>query len=47
MKIRDAIDASPNDPTFILVEVKRTSRLNDSSSLAELMGQLKSQMIRR
>lgn len=32
---------------FIVVEAKRTSKLPDASSEAELIGQLKSQLIRR
>jgi hypothetical protein len=32
---------------FIVVEAKRTSKLSDASSEAELIGQLKSQLIRR
>jgi hypothetical protein len=33
-------------PVFIVVEAKRTAKLPDSSSVAELMGQLTSQLIR-
>jgi hypothetical protein len=33
-------------PVFIVVEAKRTSKLPDSSSVAELMGQLTSQLQR-
>jgi hypothetical protein len=34
-------------PVFIVVEAKRTAKLPDSSSVAELVGQLTSQLIRR
>lgn len=34
-------------PVFIVVETKRTSKLPDTSSVAELMGHLTSQQIRR
>jgi hypothetical protein len=34
-------------PAFIVVEAKRTAKLPDSSSVAELVGQLTSQLIRR
>ena len=33
-------------PGFIVVEAKRTAKLPDSSSVAELVGQLTSQLIR-
>ncbi len=34
-------------PSFIIVEAKRSSALDDHNSEAELIGQLKSYMIRR
>ena len=37
----------PEKSIFIVVEAKRTSKLPDASSEAELIGQLKSQLIRR
>ena len=37
----------PEKSIFIVVEAKRTSKLSDTSSEAELIGQLKSQLIRR
>lgn len=37
----------PEKCIFIVVEVKRTAKLPDASSEAELIGQLKSQLIRR
>ena len=36
----------PEPPTFIVVEAKRTRALEDSSSEAELFGQMKSVCIR-
>ena len=39
--------ADPEKTVFIVVEEKRTARLADTSSEAELIGQLKSQLIRR
>jgi len=39
--------ADPEKTVFIVVEAKRTARLADASSEAELIGQLKSQLIRR
>jgi hypothetical protein len=47
MKTRDATAATPTEPTFVIVEVKRTVTFHDTSSIAELVGQIKSQMIRR
>src|SRR5579859_990924 len=39
--------ADPEKSIFIIVEAKRTSKLPDASSEAELIGQLKSKLIRR
>jgi hypothetical protein len=39
--------ATPEHPTFIIVEAKWQSRLADASSEAELFGQIKSQLIQR
>lgn len=39
--------ADPEKSIFIVVEAKRTSKPPDASSEAELIGQLKSQLIRR
>lgn len=39
--------ADPEKSIFIVVEAKRTSKLPDASSEAELIGQLKSQLIRK
>lgn len=40
-------NVDPEKSTFIVVEAKRTSKLPDASSEAELIGHLKSQLIRR
>jgi hypothetical protein len=49
MEVFDARKASidQGQPSFIIVEAKRASALDDSDSEAELIGQLKSYMIRR
>ena len=47
MDDEDGVYASPAQPVFIIVEAKRTSKLSDSSSLSELFGQIKSELIRR
>src|SRR5579859_1257121 len=47
MDIDDARNAFPEQPTFIIVEAKRTSRSNVTSAEAELLGLLRSQLIRR
>jgi len=39
--------ADDTKPVFIIVEAKRTRTLVESSSEAELIGQLKSQLIRK
>jgi len=44
---KEGRDAKPEQPTFLVVEAKRTSRPPDASSEAELFGQIKSQLIRR
>jgi len=45
----NGIDANVDvsKPVFIVVEAKRTSKVADASSAAELMGQLTSQLLRR
>jgi hypothetical protein len=47
MDIDDARNAFPEQPTFIIIEAKRSSTLSFPSSEAELFGQLKSQLLRR
>ena len=47
MYIQEGRYAKPDQPTFIIVEAKRESRLADTSSEAELFGQIKSQLLRR
>jgi hypothetical protein len=47
MYVKEGIYTEPELPAFIIVEARRTNRLVDTSSEAELFGHIKSQLIRK